>query len=95
MANNNKTINMIVVLCDPRRVQNIALTCRCGLRWIEHIPQELHDSDMTAQFECEKCHTLYRLHHHKLQRVEEDVLRDPEQQEFTRISTQDKSQYDS
>lgn len=95
-SNNNRNgrpINMIVVLCDPRRVQTIALTCRCKRRWTEAVPQELHDSEMICQFECPDCHTLYRLHNKQLSRVGGDYA--GREQEFARISTQDKSQYDS
>jgi len=92
-----KPVNMIDVLCDPRRVQRIALTCRCGRRWVEYIPQELHDSDMTAQFECIACHTLYHLYHHQLRRVKEDALHDESDRlnEVARSTVTDTTKYDA
>lgn len=79
MDSNNhhaKPINVISVICDERKMQNIALTCRCGNRWTERIPGELHNSDMTAQFECEKCHTLYHLQNKQLRRAGEEYVRE-------------------
>jgi DNA-directed RNA polymerase subunit M/transcription elongation factor TFIIS len=73
MADNNKPFNVITVLCDSRRVQTIAVTCRCGQRWTERIPAELHDSTMICQFECTSCHTLYHLADKVLKRVKEDA----------------------
>lgn len=92
-SNKHKPVNMIVVLCDPRRVQRVAITCRCSLRWIEFIPQELHDSDMICQFECQRCHTLYRLHNKQLSRVKED--NNGREQEFAHITTKDTRQFDA
>lgn len=93
MDSRNKPVNMIIVLCDPRRVQRIAFTCRCSMRWIEFIPQELHDSDMTAQFSCPRCNTQYRLHQHQITRVKEDAS--GHQEEFARITTKDSRNYDA
>ena len=87
-----KPINCITVLCDPRRVQRVAITCRCGHRWVELIPAELHDSDMTAEFEC-YCGQRYHLHNKQLHRVMEDT--NGTKQEFARVVTNDKQHYDS
>ena len=95
---NNKPINMIIVLCDPKRVQRIALTCKCDNKWTELIPQELHDSELIAQFECPKCGQLYRLHRHQLIRVNMEDAHDKQtQQPFTTIApyNTDKRNYDS
>jgi uncharacterized C2H2 Zn-finger protein len=89
----NKNINAIVVLCDSKTIQRVAITCRCETRWIELVPKELHDSDMIAQFECPKCGTLYRLHHKQLKRVQEDA-HDRQQKPFAAIKP-DISKYDS
>lgn len=80
MANNNNhdrhnhPTNVLSVLCDASHVQTIAITCRCGKRWTERVPQEIHDSTMTVQFECVVCHTLYHLKNKQLNRVKEDAV---------------------
>lgn len=88
-------INNITVLCDSRRVQRIAITCRCTRRWIELVPAELHDSDMIAEFQCIACGTRYHLHHKTLQRVKEDTLRDSDKQTFAAIRTDNDVKYDA
>ena len=88
-----KPINVIVVLCDPSKMQRIALTCRCGHRWTEVIPQELHDSDMIAQFECPKDSTIYHLHHKQLHRSQGGNY--DRTSEVTRFAVDNKQQYDS
>lgn len=75
MVDNNdrrKPVTVITVLCDARKIQRIAVTCRCSLRWIEFIPQELHDSDLIAEFQCSRCATRYHLYHKQLSRVKEN-----------------------
>jgi len=36
-VDNNKPVTVITVLCDPKRVQRIALTYKCSRRWTELI----------------------------------------------------------
>jgi DNA-directed RNA polymerase subunit M/transcription elongation factor TFIIS len=81
----SKPINVITVLCDTRRMQTIALTCRCGTRWTERVPGELHDSQMIAQFECPKCGQAYHLHNKTLHRVQEDSDARQQKQPFAAI----------
>ena len=92
MDNHNKPISMIVVLCNPKTIQRIAITCQCAKRWIELVPKELHDSDMIAQFECPACSTLYHLYHKQLKRLTEDASHDT--RPFAQIKP-DTSRYDS
>lgn len=96
-SDHDKPVNFIAVLCDPRRVQRIAITCRCSLRWIEFIPGELHDSDLIARFTCPRCDTEYDLHHKQLHRViKENASHDRPRQGFATVTiNDDKQQYDS
>lgn len=64
MSDNN-FVNQINIICDPKKVQTIAIKCRCGNRWTEKIPQELHDSNLTAQFIC-RCGREFYLRNHVL-----------------------------
>lgn len=68
----DKPITVIRVLCDARKIQRIAITCRCSQRWTEQISSELYDSNLIAEFECERCKTRYHLHHKQLHRVMEN-----------------------
>jgi len=88
-------INILTVLCDPRRVRHIAITCRCGRRWVELIPAELHDSQLTAALDCPSCGQRYTLRDKQLTRME-DYTDDPERQTKTTTTHIDTSQhYDS
>jgi hypothetical protein len=94
MDNNDRCINLVRVLCDSRRVQTIAITCRCGNRWTERIPQELHESTMICCFECIRCSTQYLLRDKVLIRVKEDID-DQQQTVNTTIHNNDIRHYDS
>lgn len=92
----DKPITMITVLCDARRIQRIALTCRCAHKWVELVPQELHDSDMIARFACSSCGQEYDLHHKQLTRVTKtENNNDGSNVQTTRFGTIDTSRYDS
>lgn len=54
-------VTMIKVLCDAKRLQTIAITCRCGRRWTEKIPAELHESRLIAVFDCPACQRQFWL----------------------------------
>lgn len=70
MSHNDKPITCITVLCDPKRVHRIALTCRCTRRWTELIPAEVHDSQLICQFTCPACGQHYILRDHQF--IKED-----------------------
>ena len=93
----NDIINMIKVMCDSRHVQTVAITCRCGNRWIERIPQELHESSMICCFQCIRCQTQYLLRNKVLIRVKEDYdqRQDNTNINITTVNNTDKPHYDS
>lgn len=80
--NNNVYIGTLHVITDARKLERIALTCRCGHRWTERVPGELHDSDVTFVFAC-ICGQVYHLRNHRLQRVKEDAYANDGQQRQT------------
>jgi hypothetical protein len=76
--NTQRPVAVIRVLCDVHRMQRIAITCRCGRRWVEPIPGELHESSLRARFTCIQCGTEYDLHNKQLTRVTKEVTNGPE-----------------
>lgn len=94
----SRLVGVFEVLSDPKRIQRIAITCRCSLRWIEFIPQELHDSDLICRFTCSRCATQYVLYHKQLKRLTEgdiDVERLTEVKLTDTVDTNNKHQYDA
>jgi len=74
MNNSNKTpIATITVLCNPKTVKRIALTCKNLHRWTELIPQEVHDSALLCRLECPTCGAAYILQNHQFTREEDFV----------------------
>lgn len=61
--------NTIVV--NAENVKRIAITCKCGTRFIESVPGEILESGALPIFECptEGCHQSYIIRDGKLQRV--------------------------
>jgi hypothetical protein len=68
-------INMITVICDASTMQTIRIACRCGRQWIERIPQELHDSELIAQFDC-TCGRVHLLRNHQLLSLTKEEFHD-------------------
>jgi len=68
--------NVITVICDARNMKAIRIACRCGRQWTERIPQELHDSDMIAQFECTQCGRYHLLKNHVLKSFSKEEYHD-------------------
>lgn len=67
-------VNMLTVACDPTTIQTIAVTCRCGCRFVEKVPKEVHDSSLTVILPCPKCDTVYTLRNKTLSRLKEDTV---------------------
>lgn len=86
-------INVLRIYTDPNRSQKIAIKCRCGNRWIEPIPAELHESSMIVRFTCVKCNTQYDLQNKVLTRVKEDSS--DERKQFAKINANAKQHFDS
>jgi predicted RNA-binding Zn-ribbon protein involved in translation (DUF1610 family) len=74
-------INVITVICDSRRMKNIRIACRCGRAWEEKIPQELHDSEMIAKFNCPTCGRVHMLKNHVLKSMSKEDFHDKFHQE--------------
>jgi len=89
--------NLIVVICDARNMKTIRIACRCGRQWTERIPQELHDSDMIAQFECTQCGRYHLLKNHVLKSFSKEEYHDrfPEQTDARFGVTTDQTRYDA
>lgn len=68
MPNASHYIGVIEVLSDPKKVQTIAITCRCKHRWTEQVPGELHDSGVAMRFRCPRCATAYVIYNKILHR---------------------------
>lgn len=93
---NKHPVTVIKVLCDAKRVKRIALTCKCTRKWTEVIPGELHDSDLTAQFECPACGQCYHLRNKVLIRVKEDTYnhdREQAPEPFANVRIEDDKRY--
>lgn len=70
MSNNdNKRIGFLTIGVNPNTVQTIAIQCRCGLRWTERVPKEIHDSEIQIIFNCTKCGAKFVLQDKQLHRV--------------------------
>ncbi len=89
-------INIITVLCDPRRMKTIAINCRCGNRWTERIPEELHESSMGALFVCTKCQREHILKDKQLKSYDKGAFNhDGSSQAFAGLAAGDKPKYDA
>lgn len=65
----DKRIAFLTIGVNPDTVQTIAIRCRCGLRWTERIPKEIHDSEMQVILTCAKCGARFVLQDKQLHRV--------------------------
>jgi len=63
----------IIVGINSQRIKRIAMTCKCGRRFISHIPGEVLDGGAAPVLECE-CGQNYIIHGGKIRRLEHGQL---------------------